>query len=231
MVTISLTVLARNDSTRVLPPAVESAVRSRPYRQSFVLAAAIVTAAATVGLALLAYTQMRTGEVQMRGARAHADAAIAIAKEQARAAQRVAEETREAAERQWQPRVFVHGHGPPAKGDGNNVAPGEMAVGYYLSNEGTGPAFNVEHGIEVDGSPYTFNDWQWRSMRAGEFIPALAPGAAQPVPTTAIVVGVPEAGWNPKTLVFWSRFENLLGERFEVRNHADAARASEFRRL
>jgi hypothetical protein len=196
------------------------------------LAAALVTAAATVGLALLAYKQMGAAEVQMRGTRAQSDAAIAIAKEQAAAALQLARETREAAERQWQPRVFVHGKDEPTVGDGNDAAPDEMAVAYYLSNEGTGPAFNVEHGIEIAGKTYTWNDWQWGSMRAGEFIPQLDAGSTQPVPSSAIVVGVKLSEWvEGEDRVYWSRFENLLGDRYEVRNYADAARATEFRRL
>jgi hypothetical protein len=183
-----------------------------------------------VVLAWVAVAQIKASEVQMRGARAHADAAIAIAKEQAAAALAVAQETRQAAERQWQPRVFVHGRGHPTRGTGDDAAPDEMAVAYYLSNEGTGPAFNIEHGIEVGGRPYTWNDRQWPSMRAGEFIPQLDHDAAQPVPSSAIVVGVPIAEWNDD-LTYWSRFENLLGERFEVRNYADPTRPSEFRRL
>jgi len=196
------------------------------------LAAAIATAVATVGLALVAYLQMGEGRTQMRGARAQADAAIQIAKEQAAAALQVAQETRDAAERQWQPRVFVHGKGEPVPGNGDDAAPDEMAVAYYLSNEGTGPAFNVEHGIEVSERPRTWNDWQWRSMRAGEFIPPRDAGSTQPVPSEAIVVAVKLAEWGEgRGRVYWSRFENLLGERFEVRNYADATRASEFRRL
>ena len=97
------------------------------------LAAAIVTAAATVGLAALAFWQIHAGREQTEVA---TDAALAIARE-----------TRQAAERQWQPRVFAHAWGDPVRGDGHNAAPDEMGVRYRLKNEGTGPAFNVEHGV------------------------------------------------------------------------------------
>jgi hypothetical protein len=196
------------------------------------LAAAVLTAIATAGLAFLAYRQMRTSEVQMRGARAQADAAIALAKEQTAAMLGIARETREAAERQWQPRVFVHGKGRFYLGHGHDdVAEDEVGVPYYLSNEGTGPAFNVEHGIEVAGRSYTWKDWQWGSMRAGEFIPPLSPESTQPVPEEAIVIAIPAREWERPTLVYWSRFENLLGERFEVRNYDDPRSPSEFLRL
>jgi len=184
-----------------------------------VLAAAIISAAATVGLAALAYWQIMAGKKQ--------------AAEQGEAALELARETRNAAERQWQPRVFAHAwHGEPVKGDGDNAAVGEMAVRYFLQNEGTGPAFNVEHGVEVAGKLHTWNDWQYRSMRAGEAIPPLYDVTTQPVAVTPIVVGVNAGEWHDgKGLMYWTRFENLLGERFEVRNPPDATVPAEFRRV
>jgi len=193
------------------------------------LAPSIVTAAATVALALLAYLQIRAGQSQAVTMRAQSDAALAIAQEQAAAALTVARETREAAERQWQPRVFVHAWHGPVPGDGNDAAPDEMAVRYYLSNEGTGPAFNVEHGVEVAGKLHTWEDRQWRTMRAGEAIPPMFDTIGQPVSLSPIVVGVKKSEWS-EDIVYWTRFENLLGERFEVRNFPDPTRPAEFRR-
>jgi hypothetical protein len=178
------------------------------------LAASIITAAATAVLALLAYLQIRAGRDQT-------DAALAIARE-----------SREAAERQWQPRVFAHAwQGGPKRGDGNNAAPDEMAVPYYLSNEGTGPAFNVEHGVEVSDKLHTWEDRQFRTMRAGEEIPPLHDSIGLPVGLSPIVVGVKLTEWSDDSLVYWTRFENLLGERFEVRNFPDPTRRAEFRRV
>lgn len=182
------------------------------------LAASIVTAAATVGLALLAYWQIRAGRAQTTEA---TEAALAIARE-----------TREAAERQWQPRVFVHAWGDPVHGDGDNAAPDEIAVPYRLKNEGTGPAFNVEHGVEVAGELHTWGDRQYRSIAAGEELPPMLDTIGQPVSLTPLAVGVKLAEWNDgEGLVYWSRFENLLGERFEVRNYPDPTRPAEFRRV
>src|SRR5205807_8250402 len=131
--------------------------------------------------AALAYLQIRAGEAQAREARVQSDYALATAREQAAAALDVARETREAAERQWQPRVFAHAWHGPVPGDGDNAAQDEMAVRYYLSNEGTGPAFNVEHGVEVAGKLHTWEDRQWRTMRAGEAIPPMLDAIGQPV--------------------------------------------------
>ncbi len=108
---------------------------------------------------------------------------------------------------------------------------GEKAVRYWLENEGTGPAFNVEHGVEVAGKLHTWNDWQYRSMRAGESAPLMFDANNFPVSKSPIVVGVPMDEWNDgEGLMYWTRFENLLGERFEVRNPPDATVPAEFRR-
>jgi len=193
------------------------------------LAASIVTAAATVGLALLAYCQIRAGQAQAREARAQSDAALTIAQEQAAAALKLARETREAAERQWQPRVFPHSWQGPVRGDGDNAAPDEMAVRYYLQNEGTGPAFNVEQGVEVAGKLHTPEDRQWWTISAGEAVPPIS-DPRQPIPDSSLVIGVKLTEWSDD-IVYWTRFENLLGERFEVRTYPDRTRPAEFRRV
>lgn len=207
-------------------------VRRDAYGHGVDLAASIVTAAATVGLAVIAYLQIRAGLAQARDAKVQSAAALLIAQEQAAASIEVARETRAAAERQWQPRVIAHAWHGPVRGTGDDAALDEMAVRYYLSNEGTGPAFNVEHGVEVAGELHTWEDRQWRSIRAGEFIPQLDIDSTQPVPSSAIVAGVKLSAWHDgEGLIYWTRFENLLGERFEVRNYPDPTRAAEFRRM
>jgi hypothetical protein len=181
------------------------------------LAAAILTAAATVGLALVAFWQVRSGQKQTRDATA---AALAIARE-----------TREAAERQWQPRVLAHPWDGPRLGNGANAAPDEMGVGYRLKNEGTGPAFNVEHGIEIAGKPYAHPMCQW-PVRAGEEVPPMLNSVGTTVGNFPITVGVKLTKWKDgQEIVYWTRFENLLGERFEVRKSSDQTRHVEFRRL
>ncbi len=74
---------------------------------------------------------------------------------------------------------FVHGWtGPYNK---NNPDPNAMAVPYYLSNEGTGPAFNVEHGVEVAGEIYTPGGQLHRIIRAGDEIPPMLDSIGMPV--------------------------------------------------
>lgn len=170
---------------------------------------AIVTASATVALALVATVQILAGKAQ---ARAQADAV----------------------KRQWQPRVFVHGWSAPY--DNGNADPEEMAVPYYLSNEGTGPAFNVEHGVEVGGERYTVGGGHlYRMLQAGEEVPPMRDAIGLPVSLSPIVVHVRHDGRDSAAiaphLVYFARFENLMGERFEVRNFPDPTRPAEFRAL
>lgn len=175
-----------------------------------VLAAAIITAVATVGLAVLAYFQIRAGSAQ------------------AAATLEIARETREAAVRQWQPRVFARKWGPPERGNGNNAGPDEMAVSCYLVNEGTGPAFNIELGVEVAGKLHRWKTGQWWAMRAGEFMPQLEPDSKQPVPSRPLCyVPVKQSEWDEASLVYWTQFENLLSERIVVRTYPDLMRPAD----
>ena len=194
------------------------------------LVASIVTAAATVGLAVLAYVQIRAGQAQAKDAKTQSDAALTIAQQQAAAAVAVVKETREAAQRQWQPYVIAHAWKGPTTGDGNDAAPDEMAVRYFLQNEGTGPAFNVEPRVEVGGTTHTWNDWQYRSMSVGEATPPIPDPLRQRFPDSCLVIPVKLTEWSDD-VVYCARFDNLLGERFEVRNFPDPKRPAEFRRL
>jgi hypothetical protein len=147
------------------------------------LAASVVTAAATLALAVLAVVQIRASQTQAADAKAQSDAAVAAAEAQSKSALEIAREAREAAQRQWQPRVSMHAWPGPERGDGTHAAPDEMAVRFYLSNEGTGPAFNVNPWVEAADKRHTWKDRYYRTMRVDEFCPPLTPGTGQPVPT------------------------------------------------
>jgi hypothetical protein len=174
-----------------------------------VLAAAIITAVATVALAVVAVFQIRAGQ------------------EQTAAALTIARESREAAQRQWQPRVFAQ----PRQAPFRDRPTEQMMVPCYLVNEGTGPAFNVELGVGVAGTIHRYEGGQWWAMRAGEFMPPVAADSGQPIPEGRIVVTVPLDAWDPDDYVYWTHFENLLGERFEVRVYPDPKRPPDFRPL
>jgi hypothetical protein len=179
------------------------------------LAAAIITAAATVALALLAYVQIRAGG------------------EQTAAALEMAHQTREAAERQWQPRVFAHPWFWAIPGERDQIPAGAVVDGtlraaYYVVNQGSGPAFNIEHGIEIAGSRQTVG--VILNMATGQEIPPVF-NLEVPTGVAPLVVQVPEPEFNGEALAYWAQFENLLGERFEVVSYHDANRQAEFRRL
>ena len=76
-------------------------VSARPLTVRHMLAAAIITAGATVALAMLAFLQIRASQKQ-------ASEVPGAATLQATIALQADRETREAAERQWQPRVIAH---------------------------------------------------------------------------------------------------------------------------
>ncbi len=188
------------------------------------LAAAIITAAATAALAVLAC-------VQIRASQKLASEAAGAAMLQATIALQVARETREAAERQWQPRVFAHPWPGQIPGTGEKaplVADDEVPVAYYLANAGTGPGFNIRHGINVNGRLHE-EYGPFPTMGAGVEVPPVHDTVGLPVGVRPIVVAVKRAEWVGADIVYWTQFENLLGERFEVRNHR--VRPAEFRRL
>lgn len=159
-----------------------------------------------------------------------------------------AEATREAAAKQWQPLVYCHQRrGPdfgPAELGYDDVIGEVVRFHYYLSNEGLGPALNIVHGIELDGEQFLFGarsdaGFQFRTCRAGEFLPPLQPDSREPVPARSIPLDVPnERYWRdeggrkvgPQPLYF-CRFESLFGERWETRNPPDPTAAPEIRRL
>jgi hypothetical protein len=194
--------------------------------------AAILTALATIALAVIAVCQIRAGRKQAESAARQTRRALELARKQADAAIRIATETREAAERQWQPRVFVRKLGAVELGDGRNAAPDEWAVPCYVVNEGTGPAFNIELGIEAEGKLHPSPVGPWWAMQAQEFFPPLdtrrVPNLR--IPTTPMYIGV-KVTELAEDYVFVARFENLLEERFEVRSYPDPTKPSEFRRL
>jgi hypothetical protein len=179
------------------------------------LAAAIITAVATVALAALAYGQIRAGGKQTA------------------AALEMARQTREAAERQWQPRVFAHPWYGAIPGErdqiaGGVVVDGQLRAAYYLVNQGSGPAFNIEHGTEIGGNRQRLG--VYLNMGASDVVPPVfnydVPSGVRPF---VVVASVVELKGEP--VAYWAQFENLLGERFEVVSYHDENRQAEFRRL
>lgn len=141
---------------------------------------------------------------------------------------------REAARAQVQPIVFativlgiVRG-----RDEGYDVGKGELGFPYRLGNEGTGVALNVTHGVEVAGVERSFGDgMEVRSLTPGEILP---PAEGLDMPRPLVVVfredELPEK-WSPASRIYWVRFENVFGDRFETRNPLDPHQSAEFIRI
>jgi hypothetical protein len=153
------------------------------------------------------------------------------------ALERITDATRDAARAQLQPLVLSHAHGAFARGPREpDLGEGQISFDYYVSNEGTGPALNIEHGVEVAGHDFAFGDgMQFRTAGAGEFLPPLDADAAQPIPSRFLRVVVNEGelpvGWNTLPRTYWARFENVFGERFETRNPSNPQQPFVFARI
>jgi hypothetical protein len=148
------------------------------------------------------------------------------------------EASRDAARAQLQPIVFAHAHGPAVQGPNDELDLGEddVAFLYYLSNEGIGPALNIAHGVECGGVDHAFGGgMEFRTARAGEFLPPLGESATQPVPSQFLRVVVAEtelpATWRTLVRTYWVRFENVFGEQFETRNPNDPRQSAAFMRM
>lgn len=173
------------------------------------VATAIVTAAATVLLAVVAFFQMRAGRSQTR-------------------------EQVEAVKRGVQPRVTSH-RWTDAK-HRRTYGDELVTVCFYLTNNGNGPAFNVTYGVDWrDGSHQADNGHVYRNMGVGEIVPGPSDGLEPPGSTQPITIDLRHEGLPrdeiDRGLVYWTRFDNVMGERFEVRNPHDTTRGTELRRM
>lgn len=107
-----------------------------------------------------------------------------------------------------------------------DLAPGQLGFGYGLKNEGAGIALNIEHGVEIDGQELPLN--------GGDRFRALRPGESQPAPEQypwAVVADQRNIPAEWKSRVYWARFDNVFGERFETRNPTDPTQPAEFNRI
>jgi hypothetical protein len=157
---------------------------------------------------------------------------------QVRAMSGEARATLEAARAQVQPVVFAHARGGTIRGpnDEFDLDEGLAAAVYILSNEGTGLALDLEHGVLIGEAEHAFGDgMRLRAARPGENIP---PGPADRAPTRGAVF---EVSFSSEELtaarraridiVYRCRFSNVFGERFETRNSANPSVAATLTRL
>ena len=142
----------------------------------------------------------------------------------------VARATLEAARAQVQPVVLAHARGGTIRGpnDEFDLDEGLSAAAYYLANEGTGLALDVEHGVLIGEAEHAFGGgMRLRAARPGELIP---PGPAERDQTRGLVFAVDFSSEDLAAarrarvdLVYWCRFSNVFGERFETRNSLNPA--------
>jgi hypothetical protein len=194
---------------------------------------------ATVGLAYAAFRQMDKADDQIRAMRDQARIAQEAAREEAAAVARQiaasiaqSEAIRDAARVMVQARVIGHVTGPTMTGPDEtwSLGVGETAFQYRLVNEGSGPALNIRHGIELGGNEYEWGGgMETRSLGPGEASPPFndALGSHRPLTVVVPTSELPER-WAVDGYKIWARFDNALGERYETRNPNDPQRRAEF---
>jgi hypothetical protein len=202
--------------------------------------AAVVGGVGTFVLAVVAVFQMTESRRQTRAMESQAaagrDAAareLAAMREYIRASVEQGNAVREAARAQVQPIVFAEilaGISKP--GESDEIGEGERAFPYRLSNEGTGVALNITHGVEIEGIEKAFGD--------GMHLVSLGPGITIPPdegldPTHRRFEApfredeLPE-NWGIASRTYWVRFENVFGEQFETRVPYNPQQSSAFMR-
>jgi hypothetical protein len=182
----------------------------------------------------------RATQEQVRVMRAAAEAEAAVIKEQIKASYAQGEAIREAARAQLQPLVFAQAISAPVRGPNDplelDLADAEVGFPYYLSNEGTGIALNIRHGLEVAGREYEFGGgMETRVLRAGESFPPRDPftgllGNVRPLLIVRHESDLPPQ-WRTMSPTLWARFENVFGERFETSSPFDPQSSAAFARI
>jgi len=176
----------------------------------------------------LARDQMTKLDDQVTAARDQVDAMretsaaeLSAVREQIAASIEQNRAVREAARAQLQLIVMAHATqivaGP---NDKYSIREDQVAVAYFLANEGSGIALNIRHGIKVDGERFEYG--------AGLQTRVLVPGESQPLRDESgqliwrvpmFVVRPRETFWGgERDVSYWATFQNVFGERFETVN-------------
>lgn len=189
----------------------------------------VCAAIASVVLAFLAYRQMKATREQ-------SEAAL----DQPRTSKEQALIAKDAAAAQVYPLVYAHEWKGTVWDEGEQA----FAVRYYLSNEGLGPALNVEHGVKIGRVEFMFGrdePYMFRSVQPGEFLPPLDPERPDPVPPQPItrnverrdmyLLGPAGASQQIGEMLYVCRYENLFGDRWETVNSNDPQKRPTVRRI
>jgi hypothetical protein len=92
----------------------------------------------------------------------------------------------------------------------------------YLTNDGTGTAFNVRCGVRLDGREYAVGGGRGTryTVAAGARLPTGTADLGVEIPMNAYVVSARGRGVYERR-VYWARYENAFGQVWETANPAD----------
>ena len=188
-----------------------------------------LTAIGGVGAFLAAAVLAVSSHRQMKATQKQSDASLAQA-----------EATREGVAKQTYPLVYAH----QWKAMSWEQEEDAFAFRYYLSNEGLGPALNVEHGLLIGETEFVFGYEQplpFKSLQPGEFAPPLNPSVPDPVPPNSLerfvqrddLYRTGEAGVSQPLAetIYFCRYESLFGERWETRTSSLPSKQPDVSRL
>lgn len=188
-----------------------------------------LTAIGGMGAFLAAAVLAVFGHRQMKATQRQSDASLVQA-----------EVTREGVAKQTYPLVYAH----QRKAMSWDQEEDAFAFRYYLSNEGLGPALNVEHGVLIGDTEFVFGYEQplpFKSLQPGELAPPLDSSMPDPVPPTSLerfvqrddLYRTGEAGVSHPLAeaVYFCRYESLFGERWETRTSSLPSKKPDVRRL
>lgn len=118
------------------------------------------------------------------------------------------------------------------------LQPGAWGVDAWLSNEGSGPAFNVRFGVEFHGVRYPYRLQPddpgggnvQRVIRSNERRPD---GTSWPVLIDSVeIYGMAASAGDPDpSRVYWARYENTQGKTWETRNPGDRSAKLNIKRV
>jgi hypothetical protein len=194
----------------------------------------------TFVLAVVAVRQMNQGRRQTTAMEAQVDAIrdtaaseLAAMREDINASVEQSKAVKEAARAQVQPIVFANVVQGVIRGrdEGDDVGEHEVGFPYALSNEGTGVALNITHGVEIAGIERAFGDgMECRSLRPGERLPPLSLEFSRRLVVVFNEDELPKT-WSSESRTYWVRFENVFGDQFETRNPLDPHQTAAFMRM
>lgn len=183
---------------------------------------------ATAVLAFLAWRQMGKLDAQVKAARDQVDAMqetsaaeLLAVRDQVEASIEQNRAVREAARAQLQPVVLAHAtqivEGPDEE---YSIREEQLAIAYYVANEGSGIALNIRHGVKIEGTDIRVRRRPSdQGPRSGRVTTHPGPGVvpadlARPDVRREAARGASLMG----SVSYWASFQSVFGERFETVN-------------